>query len=213
MKPNPEVNIYSGKMSEAIDRAKACRNFLNDFKSSGDRYQFDSAVLQFRKSLECMVYCSIAPNRKEYEDFRQSSEKPADFRKDYNATKILTMLGKINAEFYPRPAQKELNLKQGFPHFSAKKGDFLTKKRFIAIYDRLGKFLHADNPWSNSKGIHNLVVDIEASLNYLFDLLRCHIVYVKTNKFIGIWLVEVDIESNPCLVQVYQATRGEAPKS
>jgi hypothetical protein len=213
MKPSPEANIYSEKMSEAIERAKACRIFLDDFKLSGNRYQFDSAVLQFRKSLECMVYCSIAPNKKEYEEFRQSSEKPADFRKDYNATKILTMLGKINADFYPQAAQKELSYMHGHHHFSAKKGEFLTKRRFIAIYDRLGKFLHADNPWSNSKGINNLVVDIDASLNYLFDLLKCHIVYVKTRKFIGIWLVEVNIELNPCLVEVYEAERAETPKS
>lgn len=200
-------------MSEAIERAKACRIFLKDFKSSRDRYQFDSAVLQFRKSLECMVYCSIAPNKKEYEEFRKSSENPADFRKDYHATKILNMLGKINAEFYPQAAQKEPTHIHGHHHFSAKKGEFLTKKRFIAIYDRLGKFLHADNPWSNSKGIHNLVLDIEASLNYLFDLLECHIVYVKTKKFVGIWLIHVNIELNPCLVEVYEAERAEVPRS
>lgn len=208
MKQSLEAIIYSEKMSEAIDRAKACRIFIENFKQSGDRYQFDSAVLQFRKSLECMVYCSIAPNKKEYEEFRQSSETPADFRKDYNAKKILTMLGKINTEFYPQAAQKELSYIKGNHHFSPKKGEFLTKKRFIAIYDRLGKFLHADNPWSNTKNIHNFVIDIDTSLNYLFDLLKCHIVYVKTKRFTGIWLVEVNVEFNPCLVEVYEAERA-----
>lgn len=93
--------IYLNNVSEALGRARACEAFLSAYTSSQEVYTLEAAVLQARKSLECVVFPAIAPNKTAYEWLRLSAEEPADFRRDFNARKILQLLSEINADFYP----------------------------------------------------------------------------------------------------------------
>lgn len=48
----------------------------------------------------------------------------------------------------------------GHLHFERRRPDFLNKNEFETFYDRLGKYLHADNPWESSTEIQNLADDL-----------------------------------------------------
>ena len=82
----------------------------------------------------------------------------------------------------------------------------MTKASFESFYDRLGKFLHADNPWGNDKGVLNLVADLPIVQSQLMELLTLHRVIVRTPQFIGVWVVEVPTDGRPPHIIVAEAT-------
>ena len=148
-------NIYLAKIQEAIERLRASESFLASYTANSGLPNLEAAILQVRKALEAIAFASIAPNKEKYEVFRSRAEKQPDFTKDYHAGKILKVLTKINKNFFPLALTPATNKPDGTFHFDRKCSGVLTKKRFESIYDRLGKHLHAHNPWSNNKNLRN----------------------------------------------------------
>jgi hypothetical protein len=183
--------IYLSKVEECLDRLKACEEFMKSYKEKEDIYTLESAILQMRKSLECVAYAAIAPNKKEYKEFRAKADRQPDYTRDFHAGKILEMLSKINKDFYPKPVSPPISKGPGRWHFEKREDGALTKNQFSSFYDRLGKFLHADNPWGNDKGIKNLLNDIPTVIDSVKSLLLWHFTKVSTPKFTGVWVVEV----------------------
>lgn len=189
-------NIYLSKVTECIKRLAASEAFLGSYLEAKDVFAFEAAVLQMRKALECLAYAAIAPNRDEYAEFRASAEKQPDYSKDYHAGKIMLLLSKINPDFYPKPISAPINQGPGKWHFDKREDDSLTKKQFESFYDRLGKFLHADNPWGQDKGLLNLVEDIPRIIASVRLLLSWHFTTIRAPEFSGVWVVEVPAEGS-----------------
>ncbi len=185
--------IYLNKVRETIARLGACNLFLAAHRTSNDVYSLEAAVLQARKALEAVAFAAIAPNKAEYEQFRAEVEKPAYYRKDYNARAILQRLGNINKDFYPTPLLAPTRKADGSWHFERKSDGCLTKEQFESFYDRLGKYLHADNPWGNDKGTQNLVRDLPRVIEQLQALLEWHFTVIRTPQFNGVWVIEVGL--------------------
>ena len=190
MNPLELQTIYIGKVKEALDRLKACESFLESYRDSQDVFAFEAAVLQMRKALECVAYAAIAPNKKEYAAFRAKAEKQPDYTKDFHAGKILNLLSKINPDFFPKPVSAPVNLGPGKWHFDKREDESLTKNKFESFYDRLGKFLHADNPWGHDKGVKNLLDDIPKVISSVRLLLSWHFTAIRTPEFNGLWVLE-----------------------
>lgn len=203
--------IYLDKISEALSRLQAAEIFLNEYHKSEDIFIFEAAVLQMRKALECVALAAIAPNQKAYADFRAKAENQADYTKDFNAKKILKMLSKINPDFYPIPVS--LPVKTGIRtwRFEKRVDASLKKKRFETFYDRLGKFLHADNPWGNKKGQQNLLNEIPEVIGAVRLLLFRHSTKVRTPDFNGTWIVEASSNVYPPQIIVGQAINETSP--
>lgn len=198
-------SIYLGKISEAVTRLDACSSFLSAYQASQSVYSLESAVLQARKALEAVAFAAIAPNKAKYEKLRAQADEPADYRKDYNARKILQLLGGINQDFYPTPVLPPIQQKPGRWHFERRTEGFLTKKQFESFYDRLGKLLHADNPWGNDKGAKNLSADIPRVVAQLRTLLEWHFTVIRTPNFTGVWVIEAPASGAAPRVIVGQA--------
>ena len=198
-------SIYLRKMSEGLDRLKACESFLDSYRESQNVFVFEAAVLQMRKALECVAYAAIAPNKKEYAEFRTQAEKQPDYTKDFNAGKILQLLSKINPDFYPKPISAPIRIEPGKWHFDMRKDESLTKNKFKSFYDRLGKFLHADNPWGHDKGLKNLLDDIPEIITSIRLLLSWHFTTIRTPDFNGVWVVEAPANGTPPHVIIGQA--------
>lgn len=197
--------IYLGKISEALARLTACENFLSSYNVSKDVFVFESAILQMRKALEAVAFAAIAPNKSQYAEYRAQAERNPDFTKDFNAKSILQFLGKVNADFFPLPASAPIAVSPGNWHFDRRKDRYLTKEQFERFYDRLGKHLHADNPWGNDKGLDNLVKDIPEVIAATRSLLSWHFTTIRTPQFSGVWVVEAPSNGVPPRIIIGQA--------
>jgi hypothetical protein len=187
MNPERLRDIYLKQINEALERLNASEVYYERYKKTDEIYEMDSCVLQLRKTLECIAFAAIAPNRKAYEQFRNS-----DFTKDFNAKKITTQLNRINKHFYPKPLLPAVRVEDNVWNYAKKEKGFLTQKRFEKVYDRLGKYLHADNPWGNDKGLANLADEYPSFITQIHGLLALHITSIITPDFKGVWIVESD---------------------
>ena len=161
-----------------------------------------------RKALEAVAFAAVAPNKVQYAALRAQTEKNSDFTKDFNAKKILQLLCKVNADFYPAPVSAPIAVSPGNCHFDQREDNTLTKDKFEKFYDRLGKYLHADNPWGNDKGLTNIVNDIPEVISATRSLLSFHVTTIRAPEFCGVWVVEVPNNGNPPRVIVGK-TDGE----
>uniref|UniRef100_Q3APK4 HEPN AbiU2-like domain-containing protein n=1 Tax=Chlorobium chlorochromatii (strain CaD3) TaxID=340177 RepID=Q3APK4_CHLCH len=182
--------IYINKLSEGLSRLIACELFLDRYYSSDSIFEAEAAILQIRKAMECVAYAAVAPNKSKYAEFRSQADKAIDFTKDFHAGTILKMLSKINPDFYPKPVSAPLNVSLGKWHFDRRNDKSLSQKQFESFYDRLGKLLHADNPWGNEKGLRNLLADIPSTIESIRLLLSLHFTVIRTSEFNGVWIVE-----------------------
>ncbi len=187
---NPQ-EIYVRKIGEAIQRLNASESFLSSYLRDKSEPMLESAVLQTRKAMESVAYAAISPNRASYEKLRAQADKPADFRKDFNARALLQFLAKVNPDFYPTPLIAPVLTGPRQWHFGRRADGYLTKRRFETFYDRLGKYLHADNPWGNDKGIVNLISDLPVITAELRALISLHKTVVRAPGFLGVWVTEV----------------------
>lgn len=197
--------IYLGKISEALARLAACERFLGSYTASKDVFALESAILQMRKALEAVAFAAIAPNKNQYAEYRAQAEINSDFTKDFNARSIFQFLSKVNADFYPLPASAPIAVSSGHWHFDRRKDNSLTKGKFERFYDRLGKHLHADNPWGNDKGLENLSGDIPEVIAATRSLLSWHFTTIRTPEFSGVWVVEAPSSGVPPRVIVGNA--------
>jgi len=182
-------SIYSTMVQEATNRLNAAERYRAAYLQSKVIPDLESAVLQIRKALEAIAYASIAPNKAEYEAFRVAATKAADFTKDFHALKIFSALERININFYPVALVPAVRTRDGW-HYPRKTSSFLSKKRFEAAYDRLGKYLHAHNPWSADKHLENLAKDLPQIIEEAHSLLDLHVSFINTPKYKAAWLVE-----------------------
>lgn len=185
-------SIYLAMVSESVTRLRAAQSFLAGYANSRALPELEAAILQVRKALESIALAAIAPNKSKYETFRAKAEEQPDYTKDYHAGKIFHVLSNINKNFYPLallPATRQPN---GTLHFERKVSGYLTKKRFASFYDRLGKHLHAHNPWSSNKNLQNLADELPTTIDEAFSLLELHATFIQTPEFSGAWVVEAN---------------------
>jgi hypothetical protein len=189
--------IYISQIGEAASRLLASKQFLVSFTKTSAVPELEAAILQVRKALETIAFAAIAPDKKKYSELRAATTKSPDFTKDYHAGRIFTALARINKDFYPIALLPAVRQPDGSWHFDKKQSGYLTKKRFEQVYDRLGKHLHAHNPWSGSKNLHNLARDLPIIVEEAYALLDLHVRFIRTPEFHGAWVVETDRLGNP----------------
>jgi len=201
-------HIYLGKITEALARLAACDRFLSAYNDSKDVFVLEAAILQIRKALEAVAFAAIAPNKDQYAEYRAQAERSSEFTNDFNARSILQFLGKVNPEFYPLPATAPIAVSPGNWHFGRREDDSLTKEKFESFYDRLGRHLHADNPWGNDKGLQNLAKDIPEVIAATRSLLSWHFTTIRTPEFSGVWVVEAPSNGAPPRIIIGKADKA-----
>jgi len=178
--------IYLSLVEEVVTRLDAAERFL----ASPEVIYLESAILQLRKSLELVALAAIAPDKKKYAAFRASAAEAPDFTKDYHAAKIFTALARVNPDFFPLPLTPAIRQPDGVWHYGRKQSGYLSKKQFERVYDRLGKQLHAHNPWSSPKNIQNLQADLPGIIAATRGLVQLHARVIRTSEFEGVWVIE-----------------------
>ena len=201
MKP---TDIYLKMMSEALDRLSVCEIYVAAYEEKTHIYDLESAALQLRKAMEAVAFASIAPNEKIYEQFRKNATKPAHHGNDWSASSIFLNLEKVNPDFYPIALGEPVKELPGKFAFQELKDGYMARKQFEKFYARLGKFLHADNPWGSEKGWDNFAKEIPSVVSKLRTLLHSHAALIQTPVFRGTWLVQAPSDGTP--PRIIQAT-------
>ena len=192
--------IYIQNIEQALSRLKVTKEFLEIYLNSSKQAYLESAILQLRKTLELLAFAAIAPYKTEYAKFRLKAESRNDYRKDYKASTIVKILKNINKDFYPIPLSEPFLVKEGYYHFERQKENFLTINNFIRLYDKLGKYLHADNPWGHDKNLKNFVDTLPKEIKAIESLLSLYFTTIRTDNFIGVWVIKTT--SDPISVEV-----------
>lgn len=198
-----EREIYLAKISEALTRLTVCEKYLAMFEESRSVFDCESGALQMRKAMEAIAFASIAPNKEQYAAAKKSAEKSADFRNDWNARLIFQLLAKLNADFYPKPMAPRTKTGPNSWHYGEPPGGHMSQKTFEKFYPRLGKFLHADNPWGDDKGWSNMAKEMASAIKSLRKLLVIHRTVIRTPQFTGVWVVEAPADGPPSIFAGY----------
>ncbi|MCB5227523.1 hypothetical protein JAO78_011945 [Alishewanella sp. 16-MA] len=199
----PEVPEYIDCMKQLKLRLQHIDQLINFTSGEHSAFALESAASQLRKILEIIAFSSIAPCRWLYEKIRFEYDK-SDYRDDWNARSILLTMDKIKPDFYPNPFKYSTGLvaerdgKRGRVISPIKNEDYLTRKRFEKLYTRVGKFLHADNPWRADKGLAHFRNDLPKIIAHIKQLLNYHFVQIKSDNSLKLWMVQMGTyDQNP----------------
>lgn len=192
-----EPKIYLDKMVEAISRLNASETYLVKYQKTADKFELESAVLQLRKAMEAIAFAAIAPNKQQYAAIRSKAEKSPDFSNDWAADSIFLVLNKVNADFYPDPLLQQTLIAPGHWHFGKPLNGYMKRKNFEVLYKRLGKFLHADNPWGKDKGWAQFAADLPDAIAKIRALLKKHRTIIRAPSFNGVWIVDAPNDGTP----------------
>lgn len=184
-------------MTQALERLTACEKYLVAYKSLGQLYELESAALQLRKAMEALAFAAIAPNKQMYAALRKSAVKPAHFGDDWQADSIFLSLSKVNPDFYPDPLLQATRVGPNAWHFGRPMNGYMKRKNFETLYKRLGKFLHADNPWGDDKGWANFAKDLPEAVMKIRALLKKHRTLIHAPEFKGVWIVDAPSDGTP----------------
>jgi hypothetical protein len=195
--------VYVGQVAEAAARLRAAEQSRSEFYARRQVHEAETAILQMRKAMESIAFAAIAPHKTAYETARAEVER--DFTRDYNARRIFQILERINPSFYPLallPATQQSEPLDGRRHwhFERRTDGFLTKDDFEGFYDRLGKYLHADNPWGQDKGLNNLMQDLGGKIAAARALLGLHAAFIQTPTVRESWVIALGADGAPHVV-------------
>jgi hypothetical protein len=107
------------------------------------------------------------------------------------------ILNKLNPDFYPDPLLEKVQVAPNSWHFEKLLGGYMGRKNFETLYKRLGKFLHADNPWGTDKGWLQLSQDLPEAITKIQLLLKKHRTLIRAPNFNGVWIVDAPNDGTP----------------
>ena len=125
--------------------------------------------LHLRKILELVAMGSLLANAK---SFGLAEEK---LRRYWNAKELLNDLAALNPNFYPRPIIQKDSAEPGIKMVWLDRGnDYLTKDRFITLYDKCGSILHTRNPYRAELDSFALIEEVPKWSTWIVNLLDAH---------------------------------------
>ncbi len=132
--------------------------------------------LQFRKIFELIAFSSLTAHRKEYEEKRKS------YATDWNFTKILESIRKINPKYYPEP--KICSFSNGkLSHLQQRTEGFLLEVDLESVFQETQDFLHAWNPYSGKNiDLDTFVQKMKIWIQEIKTLLNQHVIWLFPGK-------------------------------
>ncbi|MCG3695429.1 hypothetical protein ACN09N_01830 [Aliarcobacter butzleri] len=135
----------------------------------------ESACLQIRKILELIAFGSLVAN---LEEFSKQHEK---FSKYWNASLMLKDMERVNPDFYPKPIIQKASKETGIHmKWDDRPNDYLTKDKFVKVYEKCGAILHSDNPFGSKVDYDYYQSSLPIWRSEIVNLLNAH-----TIKLVG----------------------------
>lgn len=137
----------------------------------------ESACLQIRKILELIAFGSLVANLEEF------SKQHENFSKYWNASLMLKDMERINPYFYPKPIIQKPSNKVGIRMaWDNRVDDYLTKEKFVKVYEKCGAILHSDNPFGSKIDYEFYKSFLPIWLTEIVNLLDAHTIQLLGDK-------------------------------
>ena len=150
----------------------------------------ETVCLQFRKILELIAFSSLIANVKEY------SQQYDKFAEHWNARLMLRDLERVNANFYPRPIIQEPASEPGITiRWLDRPDDYLTKDRFIGVYEKCGGLMHAENPYASPMDYGYYKQQLVPWRKQIINLLNAHTVALSGDSNLYLFQMGADHKS------------------
>jgi len=163
-------------------RISVIRGFLDSGSSFGSEfYDYEIVCLHLRKILELIVFSTLAANKEEYSRIHK------DFAQKWNAKRLLSSIGKINPDFYPKPVKFGGIDARGVKHLEDIKSGFLQRDEWGKLYNLCSKVLHVWNPYVETKRHLNFEKSIIEWVERIQKLLDMH--YVQLLQDRKVWVI------------------------
>jgi len=124
--------------------------------------------LQLRKVLELVAFGSLIANKNLY------SQVHGDFAKHWNARLLVRDLHRVNPNYYPRAIHEVVHEDPAKGTNFVDRQDSLSELEFVQLYERCGRFLHADNPFGSKADWEQYRKEIVQWRQKLLNLLSSH---------------------------------------
>ena len=179
-----QLEEYARRMQDIVRRTAA----INQMKQLGTRVPWivvtEVVYLQLRHILELLATALLTVNRSAVVGIG------AEGVRSWHALDILQIIEQANPEFYPVPTKDGPRDGRGAIQIIDKKGDFLTREKFVTLYNACGEILHTRNPFANRPGVRlETVEDCKKQLksagrweNRIIRLLTHHRFKVKDDE-------------------------------
>ena len=171
---NPRLEMYCERMQEIARRLDVVNAFLRGNRDALYLLPTVECIyLQFRYILELIATASLTVNEDAKDVLNEEGQRK------WHAGDILAAVEEVNPCFYyPQPVLPKKHYHPGIKrNLKAYKGDYLTKEKFITLYDVCGKVLHTPNPFDRKaypKDGKKLLKDAEKWVNRIIPLLYHH---------------------------------------
>lgn len=176
-------------MEDVKTRLAVIRSIVSGY-SPLKREDFDSEVvcLHLRKILEQIAFASLSAHKDVY------AQAHSDFTTHWNAKRLLTKLGKLHPDFYPKPVRFHRVDEREVTQLVDITDGFLTKDEFVFLYDKVSEALHVLNPFKGPKQIVNFDRSIAEWLTRIQLLLSEH--WIRLIGTEDVWFVQMHAPEN-----------------
>ena len=120
-------------------------------------------ALQLRKIIEQILLASLIANADEYKQFYNR------LGNEWNARLICRDIERINPAFFPRAVINHPDIMK-----IDDAPDSMNSDELLTIYEKMGRLLHANNPFSTPPDYHKLSEYIDESCKKIMGLLSTH---------------------------------------
>jgi len=164
--PDKYINV----LREIKRRMLVIQSFMNgETHAVFEATNIETVCLQFRKVLELIAFSSLIANVKEY------SQQYDKFTEHWNARFMLRDLERVNPGFYPHPIIQQPASEPGIKmQWLDRPNDYLTKDGFIALYEKCGGLMHAENPYATPKNYDQYKQNFVLWFKQIINLLNAH---------------------------------------
>lgn len=160
--------------------------------------------LQFRKTIEQIAMGSLLAN------LQMHASIQLEIQKYWNAKDLLKKLKDLNPEFYPKPIIQKPSERPGVKiEWLDRLDDFLTKDRFITLYDKCGGILHAPNPLAPKQKLATLEKDAPKWFLWIINLLNAHVIRLVGDT--TLWLIQMGSDKQPPTYTIFGRSRIDIP--
>ena len=176
--PTKALEQYAVYMREVKQRTHVVSNVVARYNAGSSLTGYresdvELAFLQLRKCLELVMFASLVAH---YHSGVSLQKRLAE--KEWNATKVMAFLARVNPKFFPKPLRRVLEPDGKMSQVHPVEGA-MTKAEFSKLYDQLcGHYLHASRTPAFAGKHETLFNEISIYLGKLVTLLNHHWVTV-----------------------------------